>query len=244
MKVSNNILLEVKSLSSFYEGEHKSFRKTQKKQVLKNISFEIYENEIVGLVGESGCGKSTLAKTVLGLVSDYTGEIKHYSELPQMVFQDPFSSLNPQKSIKWILEEPLRVKRIPKKEREEKALWMLDRIGLGKEYAERLPDELSGGQRQRVAIASAIITNPKFLIADEPVSALDVTVQAQILRLMKELKEEFELSYLFISHDLDVIYQICDRVMVMKNGEIVEIGLTDEIFNDPKHEYTKLLLNG
>lgn len=244
MKVSNNILLEVKSLSSFYEGEHKSFRKAQKKQVLKNISFEIYENEIVGLVGESGCGKSTLAKTVLGLVSDYTGEIKHYSELPQMVFQDPFSSLNPQKSIKWILEEPLRVKRIPKKEREEKALWMLERIGLGKEYAERLPDELSGGQRQRVAIASAIITNPKFLIADEPVSALDVTVQAQILRLMKELKEEFGLSYLFISHDLDVIYQICDRVMVMKNGEIVEIGLTDEIFNDPKHEYTKLLLNG
>lgn len=242
--MSENILLEVKSLSSFYDGERNGLNKKGKKQILKDVSFKIYENEIVGLVGESGCGKSTLAKTILGFVSDYSGEVIHHSKLPQMVFQDPFSSLNPSKSILWILEEPLRAQRIPKKERRERALWMLERIGLGLEYASRLPDELSGGQRQRVAIAAAIIANPGLLIADEPVSALDVTVQAQILRLMKELKDEFGLSYLFISHDLDVIYQICDRVIVMKNGEIVEMNSCDEIFKNPQHEYTKLLLNG
>lgn len=242
--MSENILLEVKSLSSFYDGERNGLNKKGKKQILKDVSFKIYENEIVGLVGESGCGKSTLAKTILGFVSDYSGEVIHHSKLPQMVFQDPFSSLNPSKSILWILEEPLRAQKIPKKERRERALWMLERIGLGLEYASRLPDELSGGQRQRVAIAAAIIANPGLLIADEPVSALDVTVQAQILRLMKELKDEFGLSYLFISHDLDVIYQICDRVIVMKNGEIVEMNSCDEIFKNPQHEYTKLLLNG
>lgn len=242
--MSENILLEVKNLSSFYDGERNGLNKKGKKQILKDVSFKIYENEIVGLVGESGCGKSTLAKTILGFVSDYSGEVIHHSKLPQMVFQDPFSSLNPSKSILWILEEPLRAQRMPKKERRERALWMLERIGLGLEYASRLPDELSGGQRQRVAIAAAIIANPGLLIADEPVSALDVTVQAQILRLMKELKDEFGLSYLFISHDLDVIYQICDRVIVMKNGEIVEMNSCDEIFKNPQHEYTKLLLNG
>ena len=242
--MSENILLEVKNLSSFYDGERNGLNKKGKKQILKDVSFKIYENEIVGLVGESGCGKSTLAKTILGFVSDYSGEVIHHSKLPQMVFQDPFSSLNPSKSILWILEEPLRAQKIPKKERRERALWMLDRIGLGLEYASRHPDELSGGQRQRVAIATAIIANPGLLIADEPVSALDVTVQAQILRLMKELKDEFGLSYLFISHDLDVIYQICDRVIVMKNGEIVEMNSCDEIFENPQHEYTKLLLNG
>lgn len=240
--MDKKLLLEVKNLISYYEGERKLFGKSEKKQVLNGVSLEIYENEIVGLVGESGCGKSTLAKTVLGLVGDYEGEIIHYSHFPQMVFQDPFSSLNPQKNILWILEEPLRAQKVPKKERREKALRILERIGLGEEYAGRLPDELSGGQRQRVAIAAAIITHPKLLIADEPVSALDVTVQAQILSLMKELKEEYGLSYIFISHDLDVVYQICDRVMVMRGGEIVEQNETAELFENPKHEYTRLLL--
>ncbi len=242
--MNKELLLEVKSLVSYYEGERKGLKKAEKKQVLKGVSFCVYENEIVGLVGESGCGKSTLAKTILGLISDYEGEIIHHSKLPQMVFQDPFSSLNPEKSILWTLEEPLRAQGVAKKERKERAIKMLDRIGLGEEYASRRPDELSGGQRQRVAIAAAIITHPKLLIADEPVSALDVTVQAQILTLLKELKDEFGLSYIFISHDLDVVYQICDRVMVMREGEIVEQNKTQELFDNPQHEYTKLLLNG
>ncbi len=242
--MDKELLLEVKSLSCYYEDERKGLAKPAKKQVLKNVSLKIFKDEIVGLVGESGCGKSTLSKAILGLIPNCEGEVIHYSKLPQMVFQDPFSSLNPSKNILWILEEPLRAQKVPFKERRERAYKMLDRIGLGKEYATRLPDELSGGQRQRVAIAAAIITHPKFLIADEPVSALDVTVQAQILKLMKELKDEFDLSYLFISHDLDVIYQICDRVMVMRGGEIIEENETQKLFEDPKHEYTKMLLNG
>ena len=242
--MDKELLLEVKNLSCYYDGERKGFKKPERKQVLKNVSLNIYKDEIVGLVGESGCGKSTLSKAILGLIPDCEGEVIHYSKLPQMVFQDPFSSLNPQKSILWILEEPLRAQGVPLKERKERALKMLERIGLGAGYADRKPDEHSGGQRQRVAIAAAIITHPKFLIADEPVSALDVTVQAQILKLMKELKEEFDLSYLFISHDLDVVYQICDRVMVMRDGEIIEENETQELFDNPKHEYTKMLLNG
>ena len=242
--MDKELLLEVKNLSCYYDGERKGLKKPERKQVLKNVSLNIYKDEIVGLVGESGCGKSTLSKAILGLIPDCDGEVIHSSKLPQMVFQDPFSSLNPQKSILWILEEPLRAQGVPLKERKERALKMLERIGLGEGYADRKPDELSGGQRQRVAIAAAIITHPKFLIADEPVSALDVTVQAQILKLMKELKEEFDLSYLFISHDLDVVYQICDRVMVMRDGEIIEENETQELFDNPKHEYTKMLLNG
>lgn len=242
--MDKELLLEVQNLSCYYDGERKGFKKPERKQVLKNVSLNIYKDEIVGLVGESGCGKSTLSKAILGLIPDCEGEVIHHSKLPQMVFQDPFSSLNPQKSILWILEEPLRAQGVPLKERKERALKMLERIGLGEGYADRKPDELSGGQRQRVAIAAAIITHPKFLIADEPVSALDVTVQAQILKLMKELKEEFDLSYLFISHDLDVVYQICDRVMVMRDGEIIEENETQELFDNPKHEYTKMLLNG
>ena len=242
--MDKELLLEVKNLSCYYDGERKGFKKPERKQVLKNVSLNIYKDEIVGLVGESGCGKSTLSKAILGLIPDCEGEVIHYSKLPQMVFQDPFSSLNPQKSILGILEEPLRAQGVPLKERKERALKMLERIGLGEGYADRKPDELSGGQRQRVAIAAAIITHPKFLIADEPVSALDVTVQAQILKLMKELKEEFDLSYLFISHDLDVVYQICDRVMVMRDGEIIEENETQKLFDNPKHEYTKMLLNG
>lgn len=236
-------LLEVKNLSASYEAKKGFFKKSDEQEVLKNISFELFENEILGLVGESGSGKSTLAKAILGLLEKYDGEIIHYSDHSQMVFQDPYSSLNPEKTILWTLCEPLKAKGIKKDERESEALKMLDLIGLGKEYAKRKPDELSGGQRQRVAIAAAVISRPKLIIADEAVSALDVTVQAQILKLLKKLKYEFNLSYLFISHDLDVVYQICDRVMVMKSGEIVEIANTEEIFENPKNEYTKLLLN-
>ena len=160
-----------------------------------------------------------------------------------MVFQDPFSSLNPARTIGWILEEPLRVQgKLTPPERKDAVLEVLEQVGLGAEYAARRPRELSGGQRQRVSIASAVITRPKLIIADEPVSALDVTIQAQILQLLVDLKKKYELSYLFISHDLNVVYQICSRVLVMRKGVLVEQNTVDELFRDPQQEYTKQLL--
>lgn len=227
------LVLEVKHVSVSYR---------EKSNVLKDISFRIEEGEIVGLVGESGCGKSTLSKTILGFLPVKSGEIIHNTTNPQMIFQDPFSSLNPSKKIGWILEEPLRIRKVPKEERKKRVSEMLEKVGLTKEYANRYPRELSGGQRQRVSIAISLIQEAKLIIADEPVSALDVTIQKQIMELMVGLQEEKTLSYLFISHDLNVIYQICDRVLVMKNGEIVEEGQVEEVFSCPKHEYTKLLL--
>ena len=153
---------------------------------------------------------------------NYTGEIKHYSKRPQMVFQDPFSALNPARSIGWILEEPLKIYgKYDAKERKRRVDEMLEQVGLSSGYASRKPHELSGGQRQRVCIASALIVRPKLIIADEPVSALDVTIQAQILQLLADMKKQYDLSYLFISHDLNVVYQLCDNVIVMKKGKIV-----------------------
>ena len=207
------------------------------------MSFTVGSGETVGLVGESGSGKTTLCRAVLGLLKDYDGEIIHHSKRPQMVFQDPFSSLNPVRSVGWILEEALRIQGGHSRE-ERKCLvdQVLDQVGLGPEYAGRLPGELSGGQRQRVSIAAAVITRPKLIVADEPVSALDVTIQAQILKLLYELKKQYELSYLFISHDLNVIYQICDRVLVMQGGAIVEQNSVEELFKNPQHPYTRQLL--
>ena len=177
------------------------------------------------------------------MLKDYDGSIVHHSQRPQMVFQDPFSSLNPVKTVGWILEEPLKMQtKLSKSQRKAAVKAILTQVGLEPEYAERLPHELSGGQRQRVSIASAVITHPKLVIADEPVSALDVTIQAQILCLLAEMKREYDLSYLFISHDLNVIYQICDRVLVMQQGVIVEQNTVDELFRNPQHPYTKQLL--
>ena len=237
-------VLEVRHLNSYYEeGRAILGRKGKRRQVLHDISFEIGQGEIVGLVGESGCGKTTLSRTILGMIGDYEGEIIHHSQRPQMVFQDPYSSLNPARSIGWILEEPLRAQgKLSPAERKEAVAKMLPRIGLGPEYASRRPQELSGGQRQRVSIASAVITRPGLVIADEPVSALDVTIQAQILELLVELQKEYNLSYLFISHDLNVVYQICSRVLVMKEGAIVEQNTVDELFAHPQHPYTRQLL--
>lgn len=226
-------ILEVKHVSASYKDE---------KQVLKDVSLEVREDEILGLVGESGCGKSTLSKVILGFVKPDAGEVCHYTKMPQMIFQDPFSSLNPSKRISWILEEPLRMQKIPKEERKQKVLEMAEKVGLSTEHLKRYPRELSGGQRQRVSIAAALIQGAKFIIADEPVSALDVTIQRQIMELMVQLQEEMELSILFISHDLNVIYQMCDRVLVMKDGQILEEGETEELFENPKTEYTKELL--
>ena len=237
-------VLEVRHLNSYYqEGRNLLNRKGRRRQVLHDISFHIDQGEIVGLVGESGCGKTTLSRTILGMIGDYEGEIIHRSQRPQMVFQDPYSSLNPARTIGWILEEPLRAQgKLTARERKEAVGKMLEKIGLGQEYAARRPHELSGGQRQRVSIASAVITRPGLVIADEPVSALDVTIQAQILELLVELNQESDLSYLFISHDLNVVYQICSRVLVMKDGAIVEQNTVDELFDHPQHPYTRQLL--
>lgn len=235
-KISGGNVLEVKNVSaSYHEGK-------MNREVLKNISFQVRENEILGLVGESGCGKSTLSKVLLGFVETDSGTITHYTERPQMVFQDPYSSLNPRKKISWILEEPLRMQKVPKAERKKRVLEMAERVGLTREQIDRYPGELSGGQRQRVSIGAALIQGSRFMIADEPVSALDVTIQKQIMELILQLQEELHLSILFISHDLNVIYQMCDRVMVMKEGQIVEQKETEELFSHPESEYTKELL--
>lgn len=237
-------VLEVRNLNTYYRQGRSLFGgEGRRKQVLKNVSFDILQGEIVGLVGESGSGKTTLSRAILGLLKDYDGEIIHHSQRPQMVFQDPFSSLNPARTIGWILEEPLRVQgKLNAAQRREAVLAALEDVGLGAEYVSRRPWELSGGQRQRVSIASAVITRPRLIIADEPVSALDVTIQAQILQLLVDLKKTYDLSYLFISHDLNVVYQICSRVLVMRHGEIVEQNTVDELFAHPRHPYTRQLL--
>ena len=214
-----------------------------RRQILQDICLELAPGEVLGIVGESGSGKSTLAKCVLGMVTDITGELTVNSRRPQMVFQDPYGSLNPVKMVGWILEEPLRAAGIKdKRERRRRVEEFLPLVGLEGEHLSRKPAQLSGGQRQRVAIAAALIQGSKLIVLDEPVSALDVTLQAQILRLLSDLKEELGLSYLFISHDLAVVYQLCDRVAVMTGGGIVEEGDVDEIYDHPKHEYTKKLL--
>ena len=226
-----------KNLSSYY-GKGKS-----RLRYLKNVSLTIGEGEIVGLVGESGSGKSTLAKCLLGLVTDIEGELTVNAVRPQMVFQDPYGSLNPAKTVGWILEEPLRAMGIrDKAQRREKVLEMIKLVGLEEAHLQRRPAQLSGGQRQRVAIAGALIQGSKLIVLDEPVSALDVTLQAQILQLLVILKEQLGLSYLCISHDLSVVYQICDRVAVMYRGEIVEEGDVDTVYDAPQHPYTKKLL--
>lgn len=237
-------ILEVKDVHvSFLEQRHTIFDKRNRIEVLKGISFNIGEGEIVGLVGESGCGKSTLAKVILGLIRPDEGQIIHHSDRPQMIFQDPYSSLNPAKSVRFILEEPLKnLTNLSAEERLIRAKEGLNRAGLDEKYLDRKPSELSGGQRQRVCIAQSLMMNPKLLIADEPVSALDVTIQAQILKLLDDLQENLGLSILFISHDLRVVYNICDRVMVIRDGVIVEEGPVDDVYKNPTHEYTKQLL--
>ncbi len=238
-------VLEVENLSVVYQ-DSTLFGKRTGYQALSDVSFHVRHGEILGLVGESGCGKSTLSKAILGMLdtAKISGEIRHFTRRPQMIFQDPFSSLNPSKTVGWIVEEPLRAYgKYDAAERKRRVMDMLERVGLGAAQAELKPAQLSGGQRQRVSIATALIQRPRFLIADEPVSALDVTIQAQILDLLWDLRRDLDLSYLFISHDLNVIYSICDRVMVMEKGRIIEQGTVDEVYDHPRQEYTRNLLN-
>lgn len=253
--VPYDFVLELKNLkSTYYNSNSNIFGKGKAVKVLKDVTFKVEKGEIFGIVGESGCGKSTLARSIVKLNSNIEGDIliegenikhiKNISEKVQIVFQDPLSSLNPKKTIGWILEEPLKIHRKgSKKERTKRVDEILELIGLDRSYRERYPHELSGGQRQRISIGSAIILNPKFVVLDEPVSALDVSVQAQILNLMMDLHHKLNLSFLFISHNLNVVYYMCDRVAVMYLGEIVELASAEEIYNNPKHPYTKDLLN-
>ena len=235
--MSSEYAVQIKNLNSFYgKGKNRT-------QVLKNVSLTLNRGKVLGIVGESGSGKSTLAKCILGMVADYEGEVSVGTERPQMVFQDPYGSLNPAKSVGWILEEPLRVMGVKdKEERRRRVLEMMRLVDLDEEHYHRRPSQLSGGQRQRVSIAAALIQGSKLVVLDEPVSALDVTLQAQILQLLVDLKEKLDLSYLFISHDLAVVYQICDRVAVMYRGEILEEGDVDTVYDNPRTDYTKKLL--
>ena len=212
-------------------------------EVLHDVSFDVHRGEILGLVGESGTGKSTLAKTILGMVRPEAGQVIHYTKRPQMIFQDPYSSLNPAYPVEWLLEEPLRIYgKYDGPERKRRVREMLERVELPEEVLKAKPSELSGGQRQRVCIGAALIVHPQLIVADEAVSALDVTIQAQILQLIARLRRELGISYLFISHDLNVVYEICDRCLVMHQGRIVEQGPVEELFDHPKEEYTRRLL--
>lgn len=210
-------ILEVKHVNAFYrEGR-------ARRQVLQDINFTMYEGEILGLVGESGSGKSTLCRGILGLLKDYDGTIIHHTEKPQMIFQDPYRSLNPKKKIGWILEEPLKMQKGYTKERRiEKVEEILEKVHLPGDLCSRYPRELSGGQRQRISIALALLTGTKLILADEPLSALDVTVQAQIMSLIKELKEREKIAFLFVSHDLDVVSILCERVLFLQGKKITE----------------------
>lgn len=237
-------LLSLKNATIEYR-EKTFFGKEKITTAVKNVSFELLKGEVLGLVGESGSGKSTISKALTGLLPLTGGELIRATGtgVPRMVFQDPYGSLNPARKIGWILEEPLKIQGgYTKEERKRLVTEALKAVELEEGHAKRYVRELSGGQRQRVAIAAALIQKPEIVILDEPVSALDVTVQGQILELLYRLKEEHGMSYLFVSHDMNVIRRVCDRVIVLYHGEIVETGRTEDVFQRPNHPYTKELL--
>ena len=229
-------------------------------RAVDDVSFDVFKGETLGLVGESGCGKSTTGRTVLQLYKPTSGtvtfegreltalsseELRKARQRMQMIFQDPFASLNPRMSVGRIVSEPLEIHKIipNRKEQQEYVENLLERVGLNPFYINRYPHEFSGGQRQRIGIARALALKPSFIVADEPISALDVSIQAQVVNLLEDLQEEFNLTYLFIAHDLSMVRHICDRVAVMYLGKIVELASADELYENPLHPYTQSLLS-
>ncbi|PWW25421.1 oligopeptide transport system ATP-binding protein [Cytobacillus oceanisediminis] len=253
------VLLEVNQLKKYFPVTGGLFgRKTGDVKAVDDISFFVNKGETLGLVGESGCGKSTTGRMLMRLIEptegkvvfegkDLTslssGEMRKMRKEMQMVFQDPFASLNPRHTVEQILEEPLIVHGIgDKEERKRRVREMLEVVGLSSYHAKRYPHQFSGGQRQRIGIARALMTKPKLIIADEPVSALDVSIQSQVLNLLEDLQKEFQLTYIFIAHDLGVVKHISDRVGVMYLGRLVEITTADQLYDKPLHPYTRALL--
>ena len=258
--MSNQTLLEVKNLKQYFPIKGGIFGRTVNHvKAVDDISFTVKEGETVSIVGESGCGKSTTGRAILRLDNPYAGEVNFQGEDLlalsksqmrkkrkdlQIIFQDPYASLNPRQTVSQILEEALEIQNVvPKKDRRKKIIELLETVGIGSHQIDRHPHEFSGGQRQRVGIARALSVNPKLIICDEAVSALDVSIQAQVLNLLKELQREFKLTYLFISHDLGVVRHISDRIIVMYLGKIVEIADKKSLFENPQHPYTKALLS-
>lgn len=253
-------LLRVEHLKKYFTSK-KKFLESKPKTVraVDDVSFEIQRGETFGVVGESGCGKSSLGRTILRLHEPDAGkvifggvdlstlsakEMRDYRRKMQIIFQDPYASLNPRMTVKELICAPLDVFEIgTKDEREQAVLDMMTKVGLPHEYLNRYPHEFSGGQRQRIMIARALILNPEFVVCDEPVSALDVSVRAQVLNLMKDLQRDMSLTYMFISHDLSVVRYVCDRIMVMYLGQVMEIATKDELYAHAQHPYTQALLS-
>lgn len=257
--LKNDIILDVRGLKKYYEGEKMLFGKSKSVvRAVDNISFQVQRGETFSIVGESGCGKSTTGMCLLRLIDPTSGEIyfnredalslknkelKGFRKDIQVIFQDPYSSLNPKHTVRRILREPYLIhKTFSNTEIDDQVHRLIELVGLDSSHLERYPHEFSGGQRQRIGIARALALNPQLIVCDEPVSALDVSIQAQIINLLKELQHQLNLTYIFISHDLSVVEHISNRVAVMYLGKIVEMGTRDQIFNDPKHPYTQALL--
>lgn len=254
-------LVKVHTISKFFTAE-RTFWGTPTKYVkaVENVSFTVKKGETLGLVGETGCGKSTVGRTIVGLYQPTKGEVFLNDEnihqalsgtnplamrrKIQMIFQDPYASLNPRMTVSDIVGEPLDIHQLAQgKERTERIYTLLRQVGLNPEHANRFPHEFSGGQRQRIGIARALAVHPEFIVCDEPISALDVSIQAQVVNLLQELQQEFGLTYLFIAHDLSMVKHISTRVAVMYLGSIVELATSSDLYKNPQHPYTKALLS-